>query len=81
MNPKHQKIITSKSYYDKLTHETTEIEKIVPTTFITLKEDVAKALEHITEDKSTQLVLTIKNVKGEPRLTKRWTTVKIDYSR
>lgn len=78
--PKHQKIITSKSYYETLTHETTEIEKIIPTTVMTLESDVLKTLDHLSEG-ATQLVLTVKMVKGEPRLTKRYTTAKIDYSR
>jgi hypothetical protein len=78
--PKHQKIITSKSYYETLTHETTEIEKIVPTTIITLEDDVLKTLAHL-HDGASQLTLTVKMVKGEPRLTKRYMTTKIDYSR
>lgn len=93
MEPKHQKVTTytkqsddsikieQKSYYEKLAHEAVEIEKPVVTSFFTLKKDVDRALDHITEEGSSQLVLTIKVNKGKPTLTKRWLTLKKDYPR
>ena len=93
MEPKHEKVsvytpqidgsvkIDTKSYYDKLSQEVVEVEKHVLTSFHTLKRDVEEALEHVTTDKASQLVLTIKISKGEPKLTKRWVTLKKNYPR
>jgi hypothetical protein len=91
MNPKHQKETTytkqtdgsikieSKSYYEQLAQELIEIEKHVPTSFYTLKKDVEGSLSHLTDDKASQLIITIKVINGEPRLTKRYVTLKRNY--
>lgn len=91
--PKHQKEteytpqedgsieIDQKSYYDKLALHIKDVEKPVLTSFFTLKKDVERALDHVIEDGSPRLVLTIKVNKGKPYLTKQWRTLRKDYPR
>jgi hypothetical protein len=93
MNPKHQKVTTytkqaddsikieQKSYYEQLSQELVEVEKHIITTFSTLKNDVEGTLSHLIDDKASQLIITIKVVNGEPKLTKRWVTLKRNYPR
>lgn len=92
MNPKHQKVTTykktedgieidSKSYYESLAHQVTEIEKQLMSSFFTLKKDVEATLDHVLEDGSPKLVLTIETKNGNPRITKRYVTTKQTFPR
>ena len=92
-SPKHQKITTyqkqedgsvkidQKSYYEQLSHVLVEIEKPMVSSFFTLKKDVDMALDHILKDGSPKLVLTIELKAGQPRITKRWVTIKENYNK
>lgn len=73
--------IEQKSYYEKLSQEVIEIEKYVPTSFMSLKKDIESCLEHLTKDKSTQLVITINVKDGKPKLKKKWMTLQKNYPR
>ncbi len=90
--PKHQKItkyvplkeggikIVSESYYEELSGLVEEIEKPVLTSFNTLKHDVELAVDkHFIQDKSAKLVLTIELKNGEPRLKKKWVTLRQNF--
>jgi hypothetical protein len=90
--PKHQKVttyqkqgdeikITSKSYYEELAQMLEEIEKPSITSFQTLKQDVEMALEHVLNDGSPKLVLTIEAKGSNLKLTKRYITLKENYPR
>lgn len=94
MNPKHIKtteyskdddgntVIESKSYHDQLSHHVVELEKQVKSSFETLKLDVDHALKHFIEDGSPKLVLTLDYARrGQPRIIKRWVTVKENYNK
>jgi hypothetical protein len=71
--------ITGKSYFEELSHILEEIEKQTASSFQTLKQDVDLALKHVTEDGSPKLVLTIEIKKGQPRITKRYVTLRQDF--
>lgn len=93
MTPKHQKVTTyqkqedgsikieAKSYYEELSHVLEEVEKPMLSSFDTLKKDVEMALDHFTVDGSPKLVLTIELKKGQPRLTKRYVTIKQTFNK
>lgn len=94
MQPKHIKtteyskddegntVIESKSYHDNLSHHVVEFEKQVQTSFETLKLDVDLALKHFTDDGAPKLVLTLDYARrGQPRIVKRWVTVKESYNK
>ena len=72
--------IVSESYYEELSGMVEEIEKPVLTSFNTLKHDVELAVDkHFIQDKTTKLVITLELKNGEPRLKKKWTTLKKNY--
>lgn len=91
--PKHQKETTyskqddgsikiqTDSYYEQLAHQVVEIEKQLQSSFYTLKKDIDLALNHIIEDGSPKLVLTIEIKHGEPKITKRWITLKQSFNK
>lgn len=93
MQPKHEKRVTyekqedgsvkvtSKSYFEELSHIIEEVEKQTQSSFSTLKKDVEKMLEHITDDGSPKLVLTIELKAGQPRITKRYVTLRQKFNR
>ena len=95
MNPKHIKVtnyskaeddqtimIESKTYTENLSHHLVEYEKKLPTTFETLKKDLALASEHFVKDGSPQVVLTLGYAKGgKPQITKRWIALRENYKR
>ena len=89
MNPKHQKIttyekqpdastkITTKSYYEELSHLLEEIEKQSISTDQTLIKDVEGMLSHIIVDHSPKLTITIvKSDRGGYKVTKKWVLLK-----
>ena len=89
MNPKHEKRttydkqadgstkITTKSYYEELSHLLEEIEKPMITTAQTLTQDVTGILSHITEQGSPKLTITVvKSDKGGYKVTKKYVTIK-----
>jgi hypothetical protein len=74
--------IKTDSYYEKLAHTMTEIEKQVPTTRHTILKELINCLELITKENSPEINLKIKAKNGEPVLiTKRWITVKESFNR
>jgi hypothetical protein len=88
MNPKHQKIttydkqqdgstnITTKSYYEELSHLLEEVEKPMISTDATLIKDVESMLSHIIVDHSPKLTITIaKSPKGY-KVTKKYVLIK-----
>ena len=94
MNFKHQKVTTktplpdgttqiqSNSYYEKLAHQTVEIEKKVAVSKQTLLKEVMTCLEHLTKDKATEVNIKIKSYQGEPtKLIKRWTVRSESFDR
>jgi len=89
MNPKHEKRttyekqtdgttkITTKSYYEELSHLLEEIEKPMISTDVTLVHDVEEMLKHITDKTSPKLTITIvKSDKGGYKVTKKYVTIK-----
>lgn len=90
-SPKHQRVvtyqkieeeaikITTKSYYEELAHMLEEIEKPMVSSFFTLKKDIELALDHVLKDGSPKLVLTIEIKNGQPKIIKRYVTIKESY--
>lgn len=89
MQPKHQKItsyekqqdgstkITTKSYYEELSHLLEEIEKQSISTDQTLIKDVESMLSHIIVDHSPKLTITIVKLdRGGYKVTKKWVELK-----
>lgn len=92
MEPKHCKItnyeaqsdgavqITTYSYYERLANIVQEIESTIRSTQETLEQDVVTQLKHIKEG-SPKMVLTIKLVDGQPKITKRYVTLKKRFNK
>lgn len=74
-------VIDSKSYYDDLSFHIIENEKVLESSFYTLKKDVEEALKHVINDGSPKIVLTIETKKGQVKINKRWVEFKKDYPR
>lgn len=90
--PKHQKVttyqkqgddikITTKSYYEELALMLEETEQKRISSFETLKQDVELALEHVLNDGSPKLTLTIDSTNTGVKLTKRWVTLKENFNK
>lgn len=92
MNPKHCKVtsyqkledgsikITTKSYYEELSHMLEEIEKPYVLTQEVAKKALDKALERITSKSSPKVVLTLTTgADGKVKVVERYTTLKESF--
>lgn len=74
--------IDTKSYYEDLSFEQTEYEKVIYTSVQSFFKDLMTCADLVTREQSPEVHITIKSKYGEPAIiTKRWVQHRKDYPR